>query len=137
MSRNLEPEGQILTRPMRHHWAAIDRTQDEGVDHAAFADDLLYPEITPAVPSPGRILLFGIDAVFAGDQDIGEKPISLAPGGENLFRRGIAEDGLDRAQQGLHEIGIMLGQAMQTDMLLRDPLHSGRARRATSDFSVL
>src|SRR3546814_11378308 len=100
MSRNLEPEGQILTRPMRHHWAAIDRTQDEGVDHAAFADDLLYPEITPAVPASGRILLFGIDAVFAGDQDIGKKPISLTPGRKNLFCRCFAEDGLDCAAQG-------------------------------------
>src|SRR3546814_4534457 len=75
MSGNLEPEGQILTRPIRHHRTAIDRTQDEGVDHAAFADDLLHTEITPAVPSPGRILIFGIDAVFAGAPDIGEKPI--------------------------------------------------------------
>src|SRR3546814_19823644 len=42
MSGNLEPEGQILTRPIRHHRTAIDRTQDEGVDHADFADDLLH-----------------------------------------------------------------------------------------------
>src|SRR3546814_1283175 len=83
MSGNLEPEGKILTRPIRHHRTAIDRTTDEGVDHAAFEDALLHPEITTAVPSPGRILLFGIDEVFAGHKALGEKPMSLPPGGEN------------------------------------------------------
>src|SRR3546814_12148184 len=91
MSGNLEPEGQLLTRPIRHHRTAIDRTQDEGVDHAAFADDLLHPDITPADPSLCRILLFGIDSVFSCDQDIGETTITLAPCDEHLFCRGIAE----------------------------------------------
>src|SRR3546814_16560509 len=54
MSGNLEPEGQIMTRPIRHQRNASERTKEEGVDHAAFEEDLRQPENTQPAPTPGR-----------------------------------------------------------------------------------
>jgi hypothetical protein len=89
MAGDLDPEGQILTRLVSHDRSAIDGPQDEGLDDAAFLDDILDPKIAPAVPAAGRLLLIVIDAVFAGNQDIGKEPVSLTPGGQDLVGRSI------------------------------------------------
>src|SRR3546814_9460783 len=101
MSGNFEPESQILARLIGHDRAAVGGAQDEGFDHAALARYRLDAEIAPAVPASGRRFLLAIDPSLACDQDVGEEPVSLAPGRKNFIGSGVAEHGLDRAEQRL------------------------------------
>src|SRR3546814_9498302 len=105
------------------------RSQDEGFDHAALARYRLDAEIAPAVPASGRRFLLAIDPSLACDQDVGEEPVSLAPGRKNFIGSGVAEHGLDRAEQRFANMRIMFGQDLEPDMLLDDPLYCGGQSR--------
>ena len=72
---------------------------------------------------------------FAGNQDIGQEPVCLAPGGEDLVRRGVAQDRLDRTQQSFPDMRIMFRQDLQSDMLLRNPLDRGGKRTQIVDIA--
>src|SRR3546814_12649456 len=66
--------------------------------------------------------------VCSSDLDVGEEPVSLAPGRKNFIGSGVAEHGLDRAEQRFANMRIMFGQDLEPDMLLDDPLYCGGQR---------
>ena len=51
---------------------------------------------------------------------MGQEPIGFTPGSEDLFGGDIAEHGLDSAEQRFANMGIMFGEDLQADMLLRN-----------------
>jgi hypothetical protein len=122
MARNLQPEGQVLAGPVAHHRAVIPRAQDEGGDDIAFPLLTLDDEVAPSVPATRGCCGFTINLLFAADQNIGEEPVGLTPGGQDFIGRRLAQDILDGAQKRLGDGGIVLGQDLEPDMLLRDPL---------------
>src|SRR3546814_17702160 len=82
-SSTLFRSSQLVARLIGHDRAAVGGAQYEGVDHAALARYRLDAEIAPAVPASGRRVLLAIDPSLACDQDVGEEPVSLAPGRKN------------------------------------------------------
>ena len=134
MAGDFQPEGQVLAGTVAHHRAAILRAQDEGGDDVAFPLLALDDEVAPSVPAAGGCRGFVVDLLFAADQDIGEEPVGFTPGGQDFIGRGIAQDILDGAQQRLRDGGIMLGQDLKPDMLLRDPLDRGPRTSSRSIF---
>src|SRR3546814_14514077 len=73
--------------------------------------------------------------VCSSDLDVGEEPVSLAPGRKNFIGSGVAEHGLDRAEQRFANMRIMFGQDLEPDMLLDDPLYCGGQRRQIVDVT--
>src|SRR3546814_5191574 len=73
--------------------------------------------------------------VCSSDLDVGEEPVSLAPGRKNFIGSGVAEHGLDRAEQRFANMRIMFGQDLEPDMLLDDPLYCGGQSRQIVDVT--
>jgi hypothetical protein len=122
-TRQVEAEGQVLARLVRDHRLRRPcRPQHERGDHRALADLLGDHEVAPAGPAAVDGLDLGPDRGFAIDQDVGQEPVGLAPGGQDLVGRGVAQHVLDRAQQGRGHERIVLGQDVIADMLLGDAL---------------
>src|SRR3546814_12470869 len=61
-------------------------------------------------------------------RSVREEPIGFTPCGKHLFGRCLAEDILDRPEQGFSDIRIMLREDLEADVLLRDPLDRGCKR---------
>src|SRR3546814_12061452 len=73
--------------------------------------------------------------VCSSDLDVGEEPVSLAPGRKNFIGSGVAEHGLDRAEQRFANMRIMFGQDLEPDMLLVDSIYCGGQSRKIVDVT--
>ncbi|MNS50863.1 hypothetical protein D3C72_835220 [compost metagenome] len=122
MAGHIEPEGQILTGAVAQNRTAVLGLEHEGGDDRAFGANLDHFKGAPAVPAALGCRQALIERCFAGDQDVGQEPVGLAPGRHDLFGRRIPQDVGDGAQQGVSDMGIVLGQDLQADVLLGDAL---------------
>ncbi|MNL84280.1 hypothetical protein D3C87_2122060 [compost metagenome] len=63
----------------------VDGAQDEGCDDIAFPDFFGDPEFAPAVPAACPLFKLGADLLFPFDQGIGQEPVGLSPGIDQLL----------------------------------------------------
>ena len=114
--------GDVLARLERRQRAAVGRLEIERRDDLAFGSDAIDHE--PSIPVPAAVgrRLLGVDLRLAGDEDIGQEPVGLGPGGGHLLGDGFAQDVLHRDQKVLADDRIMLRTDAQRAVLLRDQL---------------
>src|SRR3546814_532754 len=73
MTRNFEPEGQILAGLMLDDRTTIRWAENEGFYDGAFLAHFVYPECTPTGPAALSRSEFAIEMIFACNQDVGEE----------------------------------------------------------------
>ena len=99
---------------------------------ALSASPLRHDETPPALPAAAGTGHVAVDLRLPADQDIGQGPIGLAPGGDDLGRCRRPEHVADGAQQGFGHMRVVLRQDHQAGVLLGDPLN-----RAGQDAEVV
>ena len=127
-----QADGEILAGFVGRDFRAVFRDKVEGIDHIAFRYFAGDFKVFKSAPTVFLRLLVGIDLILTPDKDACEKPVSLAPCGDDfmVFREGkhLANGG----EEVLAYDWVMLREDAQTRVLLGDSLN-----RCAENFQVI
>ena len=124
----------VLPRLERRQRPAVLRLEVERRDDVALAHLAIDDERPVAVPAAGSGGLRCVDLGLAAREDLGEEPVRLGPGGDDLVGRGVAEHVLDRDEQVLADDRVVLGLNPERAVLLSDELDRGTKRGGIVDM---
>jgi len=111
---------QVLARHEIEQRAAVDRLQVERGDQLALHLAPRHPEGALTAPAAVARCIAGIHLFLGGDQQVGQRLVGLAPGGQDLVGGGFAQHLADGAQQALADDRVVLGQHAERGVLVDD-----------------